>query len=1031
MKRLFVCAVAVIISATSSPAQSAVDVAIDAAANRRAIDPRIYGVAHADAAVVRDLRVKFHRWGGNVSTRHNWQANASNRSGDWYFESIADGPAVAGQSADNFVSLSKSNGAEPSITIPILGWVAKVGPTRNSLASFSVAKYGAQTSTDQWFPDAGNGVSSATGRNITGNDPTDANVVSDPAFQRGWVQHLVSRWGASSADGVRYYALDNEPSIWHATHRDVHPNGASMDEVFNGSVAYASQIKSVDPNALILGPEEWGWSGYLNSGRDLQWGAANGWSNLPDRAAHGGADYVPWYLAQFRQRDTSAGQRLLDIFTLHYYPQGGEYGNDTSTAMQQRRNRSTRSLWDPNYVDESWIGTQVQLIPRMKNWVAANYPGTKTGITEYNWGAEGHINGATTQADILGIFGREGLDLATFWTFPAASTPTYKAFAMYRNYDGQGAGFGDVSVSALAPNPDSLSVFAAQRTSDQKLTIMAVHKDLSASPSVNFRLSHFTGQGPVQVYRLSSTNAITRLADVGIASGTISATLPAQTITLFVVTPQSGTPMPVAPTNLRILTASNGVPTAVSSASGTPQSTTVNTQFPSALRVMVRDVNANPVGGVIVTFATPTSGPSATFGGAISATATTDTSGVATSPMLTANGQAGNYVATASVAGVPQSAGFSLTNSTGSTGGPGGTWTEVTPAGFNRNPNYPRNGDNFGFQQVLVDPVRPSDLYVFTNYQGVWKSTDFGTTWTMVSTGTNSDAIRGGRNWGAAIDSNKSRNPATPPTLYTQAGYSTVGKMGIWKSTDGGVNWTQTWNTILAADGTTNITAPVWTDVQGLSIDPNNSQHLIATSHGNTQGGVYDHHIFETTNGGQTWIDRGNPAGTTHVAANFVTSTTWIATAEGWGPGSRGTYISNNSGASWTNVGQMGKAHGSVQLHYLAPNGTLYLAAMEGLFRSTSPYTSWTRIDTTTEQSVIGTPNYLYASYGWASLGAVTPNLRRASTANDTVWSGTYTTTPGGMTNGAMGAAVTFNAATGKYVIVTGNWLGGLWRYVE
>ena len=1023
MKRLFVCAVAVIISATSSPAQSAVDVAIDAAANRRAIDPRIYGVAHADAAVVRDLRVKFHRWGGNVSTRHNWQANASNRSGDWYFESIADGPAVAGQSADNFVSLSKSNGAEPSITIPILGWVAKVGPTRNSLASFSVAKYGAQTSTDQWFPDAGNGVSSATGRNITGNDPTDANVVSDPAFQRGWVQHLVSRWGASSADGVRYYALDNEPSIWHATHRDVHPNGASMDEVFNGSVAYASQIKSVDPNALILGPEEWGWSGYLNSGRDLQWGAANGWSNLPDRAAHGGADYVPWYLAQFRQRDTSAGQRLLDIFTLHYYPQGGEYGNDTSTAMQQRRNRSTRSLWDPNYVDESWIGTQVQLIPRMKNWVAANYPGTKVGITEYNWGAEGHINGATTQADILGIFGRDGLDLATYWTFPAATTPTYKAFQLYRNYDGQGSPFGDVSVAASAPNPDSLSVFAAQRSSDQKLTIMAINKDLTAAAAVNFRLQNFAASGAVQVWRLTSSNAITRLSDTSVTQGTLSATLPVQSITLFVVPQGTGPTVPVAPTNLRVVYG-----TSVATAGGSGQSTAINSAFVNPLQAVVRDSNSNPIGGVSVTFTAPASGASARFSGSATATVVTNVSGVAQAPPLTANGTAGNYTVTATVAGSSVTASFALANTSGSSGG---TWTNVTPPGYNLNPNYPRAGDNYGFMIVLVDPVRPSDLYVFTNYQGVWKSTDFGATWTMVSTGTNSDAIRGGRNWAAVIDSNRSRNPATPPTLYTQAGYSTIGKMGIWKSTDGGVNWTYVWNTVLASNGSTNITAQVGTDMQGLSIDPANSQHVLAINHGNTSGGTYDHHIFETTNGGQTWIDRGNPGSGTHCAVSFITSTTWIATAEGWGPGSKGSFVTTNGGASWTNVGQYGKAHGNEQLTYLDAGGTLYLAAMEGIYKATSPYLSFTRVDANAAQSVIGTPNFLYASYGWASQGGVAPGLRRAPASSGTSWNPSYTATPPAMTNGAMGAAVTYNASTGQYIMVTGNWLGGLWRYVE
>src|SRR4029079_3480840 len=192
-----------------------------------------------------------------------------------------------------------------------------------------------------------------------------------------------------------------------------------MDEVYNGVVSYATQIKSVDPGAQVLAPEEWGWSAFFYSGKAQQWGATNGSANPPDRAAQGGAEYLPWFLSQMRQRDAAAGQRLLDVFTVHYYPQAGQFRHDTSTSMQQLRNRSTRALWDPNYVDESWIGTQVQLIPRLKNWVASNYPGTKIGITKYNWGADSPINGATTQADILGIFGREALDMATYWTFPA------------------------------------------------------------------------------------------------------------------------------------------------------------------------------------------------------------------------------------------------------------------------------------------------------------------------------------------------------------------------------------------------------------------------------------------------------------------------------------------------------------------------------------------------------------------------------------------------------------------------------------
>jgi hypothetical protein len=216
-----------------------------------------------------------------------------------------------------------------------------------------------------------------------------------------------------------------------------------------------------------------------------------------------GQDHLPWLLDQLRQRHATSGQRLVDVFSVHYYPQGGEFSNDTSTAMQLRRNRSTRSLWDPGYVDETWIANKVRLVPRLEEWVAARYPGTKTAITEYNWGAEGHINGATAQADVWGIFGREGLDMAARWTVPDAATPTYKAMRLYRNYDGRGSAFGDTSVLATAPNPDELSAFAAQRSSDGALTVMVVGKSLSASTPLTLDLTGFAAGSPAQRTRSS------------------------------------------------------------------------------------------------------------------------------------------------------------------------------------------------------------------------------------------------------------------------------------------------------------------------------------------------------------------------------------------------------------------------------------------------------------------------------------------------------------------------------------------------
>jgi len=90
----------------------------------------------------------------------------------------------------------------------------------------------------------------------------------------------------------------------------------------------------------------------------------------------------------------------------------------------------------------------------LKNWVTQYYPGLQTACTEYNWGDEPNLNGATTQADVLGIYGREGLDIATRWTVPANPSPTYLSMQIFRNYDGKLSTFGDTSVSASVANPD-------------------------------------------------------------------------------------------------------------------------------------------------------------------------------------------------------------------------------------------------------------------------------------------------------------------------------------------------------------------------------------------------------------------------------------------------------------------------------------------------------------------------------------------------------------------------------------------------
>jgi uncharacterized protein (TIGR03437 family) len=210
--------------------------------------------------------------------------------------------------------------------------------------------------------------------------------------------------------------------------------------------------------------------------------------------------------------------------------------------METLRMTSARALWDPNYLvpgggfeDATGAEAAPALVPRMLSWVANNYPGTKTAITEYNWGAPEAITGAIAQADILGIFGREQLDYGTVWTSLTPATPAIFAFQTYLNYDGNGSHFGGTSVSATSSDPDSLSIFAALRY-DSALTIVVLNKT-SGDITDSIGLANFSPAGAAQVWQYSSANlgAIVRQSDISANSSGLSTTFPAQSITLLVI----------------------------------------------------------------------------------------------------------------------------------------------------------------------------------------------------------------------------------------------------------------------------------------------------------------------------------------------------------------------------------------------------------------------------------------------------------------------------------------------------------------
>jgi len=118
------------------------------------------------------------------------------------------------------------------------------------------------------------------------------------------------------------------------------------------------------------------------------------------------------------------------------------------------------------------------------------------------------------------------------------------------------------------------------------------------------------------------------------------------------------------PATVTITAAAAGAAASIAASGGTPQNAQINTLFASPLTAIVKDNNGNPVRGVTVTFTAPSTGPGGSFAGGVN-TAVTNASGVAMSPLFTANGTAGTYLVTASAPGVAAPASFSLTNAVG------------------------------------------------------------------------------------------------------------------------------------------------------------------------------------------------------------------------------------------------------------------------------------------------------------------------------------------------------------------------------
>jgi len=351
-----------------------------------------------------------------------------------------------------------------------------------------------------------------------------------------------------------------------------------------------------------------------------------------------------------------------------------------------------------------------------------------------------------------------------------------------------------------------------------------------------------------------------------------------------------------------------------------------------------------------------------------------------------------------------------------------GVWVNVTPPGINLTAGAFGN-DNYGELPLVVDPARPTDVYMGVAHQGIWKSTDTAQSFQgPINTGTGGSLVTAGKPWALAIATNPA-NPSGPPMLFTAAGNAAVGAI---VSLDGGVSWAAykvNNATALAASGNSYFQ----NDVYSYAIDPADATHILCGMHGFPG-------ISESLDGAKTWRTVPVPAGIgTSLYPYFVpgSRSTWLTVAQ-WNGNTEGIWHTTDSGNMWVQVATIEHFHGSSQLAWESPLvaqiGGVDKNGAAGIFKTADGGLTWTRVSTINSNGVVATPAFLYSSMGSAVTTAGDPCLQVASRTNDTAW--TKVTAPAGMTNGWKQAAVT-TGPDGLAVVVAGCYLAGVWRYAE
>lgn len=456
---------------------------------------------------------------GNNSTKYNFHRRVASHP-DWYNR-------VHDQNWDYEIQTIQENAPQVQVMygLPILGWVG--ADTEYNFKDWDwYISHG-----NKWLNTAQN----VTGKGAIPNEDNGKNALVDGdinTYLKEWPTDscvgILDHWFGENGLGIDrsktlYWALDNEPEIWHMTHDDVQKEPVKPEEYIEKYVRVAKAARAKYPDLKLIGPicaNEWQWF----AGPDRK-----------DLTIDG--RYWPWLeyiIKRIAEEEKKCGMKLLDVFALHYYPI-----NFSDEEILQTH----RIYFDENYIypqangvkliNGGWDETQskVYIFKRCQEWMK-KYMGEDDirafGITETGIESNDPDINSVWYGSMMGEFMKHNLEFFIPWSWKTGMWETLHLFARYnKEYYLPSTSGNDSIVSvhtSISADKDSMSILLINRSIKDEIETEIQLKNYEV-PDGEYRLSQLSDLPEEESFISHTINAL-KEKSVMVQNGKATITLP-------------------------------------------------------------------------------------------------------------------------------------------------------------------------------------------------------------------------------------------------------------------------------------------------------------------------------------------------------------------------------------------------------------------------------------------------------------------------------------------------------------------------